>query len=143
MADITGTLPAVRSLAERVRAALKATGEPPNLDEFTPEERAIIRRSMPLYDTDEKLATSIWIVEVASDPKGQRALAWALDFFLALGVVWDGLLVLWRVARFVRTYLGQIVLAFAAAVLFLFDREEILKWQISVFLRNLFQGWGS
>lgn len=123
----------VRSLAEKLREALADTGEPPNLDEFTPQERAQIRKTIPLYDTDEKLSVAVYFVAVATDKKGRVALEWMLTFFLALVTIWDGIMIVVAVLRWLKTWLGQILIGGGVVAAFTLDKEVALKWLAALF----------
>lgn len=98
------------------------------MDEFTPEERAHIRRTFPLYDTEEKLSVAIYFIAIATDKKGRMALEWMLTFFLALVTVWDGVMIVVAVIKWMKTSIGQIVLAGAVIATFTLDRDMVLKW---------------
>lgn len=128
MTDTTAGMARIRTLAEKLREALHETQEAPNLDDFTPEERGLARRTFVLYDTDEKLNAAVWFLAIATDPKGRRALEWLLAVALALITVWDGLMVIVRVVMWLRSSLVQIILAISVVALLLFDREKLLEW---------------
>ncbi len=128
MTDTAVGLHRIRSLAEKLKDALNETGEAPNLDEFTPNERAQIRKTFPLYDTDEKLGAAVYFIAIASDTKGRRALEWMLTCFMAVITVWDGLMVVVKVIRWLRSSIGQILLAGGVIAAFTLDKEEVMAW---------------
>lgn len=123
----------IRSLAEKLKEALNETGEPPNLDEFTPQERGQIRRGLPLYDTDQKIGAAMYFMAFAADPKGRRALEWGLAFFMAVITVWDGVMVLVRVVKWARSSIGQILLAGGVIAAFTLEKKDVVAWLSKLF----------
>ena len=101
------------------------------MDDFTPEERALIRSSFPLFNTPEKFDALVYFLAIATDRRGRRAIEWTLSFFLAIITVWDGLLVVINFLRWVKTTFGQILLLVAAGGLLYADTKdlwEFLEW---------------
>ena len=128
MTENTAGLRHIRSLAEKLREALGETGEPPNLDEFTPQERALIRRGLPLYDTDQKIGAAVYFMAIAADPKGRRALEWVITCFMGLVTIWDGLMVIVKILKWLRSSVVQIILAGGVIAAFALDKEEVREW---------------
>lgn len=128
MTDTSTGMRHIRTLAEKLKDALAEDGEPPNLDEFTPQERGQIRRGLPLYDTEQKIGAAMYFMAIAADPKGRRALEWGLACFMGLITVWDGLMVLVRIARWLRSSIGQIIIASGVVAAFTLDRKEVIEW---------------
>ena len=127
MTDTTAGMRHIRTLVEKLQSSLAESGEPPNLDEFTPQERGQIRRGLPLYDTEQKIGAAVYFMAIAADPKGRRALEWGLACFIGIITVWDGLMVLVRIARWLRSSIAQILIAGGVVAGFTLNREDV-EW---------------